>query len=124
MRKKRKISAKQSVAYNYAFLTHEPYIKALFNGSLTPASGAKDKKGDVDSKYFRIECKATQKDSFPLKKDLLNDLEEAVCGTNKDPVISLHFLNERGQCDAKYVLLQESDFMIYKKQLEILWDSE
>jgi Holliday junction resolvase len=63
-------------------------------GVLTPASGAKDVKGDVRVKRMvRIECKTTKHSSFSVTLDMVRKLEEAALATGEMPAFLIEFNN-------------------------------
>lgn len=64
----------------------ESNVAKLVDGKQTPNSGATPFiKGDVTTKDFIIECKTTMtnKDSYSVKKEVLNKLKSEAFATNK-----------------------------------------
>lgn len=61
-------------------------------GSRTPASGARDVKGDVRVKRIaRIECKTTKHKSFSVTLDMVRKIEEAALSAGEIPVLVVEF---------------------------------
>lgn len=76
----------------------EREIAQRFNGKLTPASGARDVKGDVRIKGIaRIECKTTKHKSFSVSLDMLRRLEESAANGGEVPVIIIEFHDNDGR---------------------------
>lgn len=69
-----------------------------FKGFRTPASGAREVKGDVRVKgKMRIECKTTKHKSFSVTLDMVRKIEEAgLIGGGEVPVLLVEF-NDNGK---------------------------
>jgi hypothetical protein len=66
-------------------------------GKLTPASGARDVKGDVRVKgVLRIEAKTTKNASFSVSLDMIRKIEEAAALSAELPVIIVEFNDGNG----------------------------
>lgn len=68
-------------------------------GKLTPGSGNKAVKGDVQ-KYrgvVRLECKTTSRNSFAISRKLIKTIEESALAHGEVPAIIIEFLHENGQ---------------------------
>jgi hypothetical protein len=64
---------------------------------LTPASGAKDLKGDIRAfKQVRIECKTTKHGSFSVSLAMLRKLEDAALAYGELPVFVIEFNDGAG----------------------------
>ncbi len=75
----------------------EKETAAALRAHLTPASGAKDVKGDVRlQRVARIECKTTKNKSFPVTLEMVRKLEEQALGAGEVPVWLIEF-NENGK---------------------------
>lgn len=67
-------------------------------GKTTPASGAKELKGDVQVKGIaRIECKTTQAKSFSVTRETLAKIEDAATSSGEVPALVVEFLNGAGR---------------------------
>lgn len=76
----------------------EREIANRLGGKLTPASGAKDVKGDVRIKgVARIECKTTKHRSFSVTLDMVDKLEEEAALTGELPVFVIEFNDGEGR---------------------------
>lgn len=68
-------------------------------GRITPGSGNKHVKGDIQKAFgvFRIEAKCTKNRSFSVTREMIRKIEEAgdLCG--EVGVIVIEFLNEQGK---------------------------
>lgn len=72
----------------------EKEMAARIGGKTTPASGARDMKGDVRLKSItRLECKTTTKKSFSVTRDMLKKIENASVGSGELPVFVVEFLD-------------------------------
>lgn len=61
-------------------------------GRQTPASGARDVKGDVRVKRVaRIECKTTKHKSFSVTLDMVRKIEDAALSSGEVPVLLVEF---------------------------------
>jgi len=75
----------------------EKETAARFRGYCTPASGAKDIKGDVRVKgVARIECKTTKHKSFTVTLDMARKIEEAAMSAGEYPVLLVEFNDGNG----------------------------
>lgn len=71
---------------------------ARLKGRAIPASGAKFRKGDVEvPDLVRIECKATEADSFRVTKGMLRTIENASIGSGQIPMMEIEFVDENGK---------------------------
>lgn len=76
----------------------EREIALRIGGKLTPASGAKDIKGDVRVKGIsRIECKTTKHKSFSVSLAMLARLEESALSCAEMPAIIIEFHDDDGR---------------------------
>lgn len=76
----------------------EREVAKRLGGRLTPASGAKDVKGDVRIKgVARIECKTTKHESFSVSLKMLHKLEESALMTGEVPAIIIEFHDNDGR---------------------------
>jgi len=75
-------------------------------GSLTPASGAKDIKGDVrKTGVCRIECKTTKHSSFSVTLDMVRRIEEAALPYGEMPIILVEFNDGAGKKVAELAIV-------------------
>lgn len=68
-------------------------------GRLTPGSGNKEIKGDVQ-KYrgvVRLECKTTRNNSFSVTRKLVKQIEESALAHGEVPAIIVEFIGEDGK---------------------------
>lgn len=71
---------------------------ARLRGRLTPASGAKDEKGDVRVRgIVRVECKTTKHKSFSVTLDMAQKIEEAALSGAEIPVLLIEFNDNAGK---------------------------
>lgn len=76
----------------------EKGLAARVGGRLTPASGARDVKGDVRVKgIMRIEAKTTKRRSFSVTLDMIHQIEDAAVSTGEMPVIIVEFITPEGK---------------------------
>lgn len=76
----------------------ERELAKSLRGSLTPASGARDTKGDVRIKgVVRLEAKTTKNKSYSLTLDTVHKIEEAATKSNEVPVIVVEFNDGAGK---------------------------
>ena len=69
------------------------------NGKLTPGSGNKTIKGDVQ-KYrgvVRLECKTTRNNSFSVTRKTVRKIEESALAHGEVPAIIIEFIGEDGR---------------------------
>lgn len=79
-------------------LRQERKLAKRLNGRVTPGSGNQFTKGDVQlKKVMRIECKATEKKSFRVTKEMIDKIEEAAMSSGELPAIEINLVNERGR---------------------------
>lgn len=76
----------------------EKGLAQKLGGRLTPASGAKDVKGDVRIKgMVRVEAKTTLHKSFSVSLDMIGKIEDAATGSAEMPVIVIEFHDGHGR---------------------------
>lgn len=76
----------------------EKALAGRVGGKLTPASGARDVKGDVRVKgILRIEAKTTKRRSFSVTLDMIAQIEDAAVSTGEMPVIIVEFITPEGK---------------------------
>lgn len=76
----------------------EKELAKRLRGALTPASGAKDEKGDVRvRRVARVECKTTKHKSFSVTLDMIQKIEEAALSTGEMPILLVEFINTQGK---------------------------
>lgn len=75
------------------FDKHEERVSKSIIGHRTKASGAGLDKGDAKSKFLRVECKSTEKDSLSIKKSWLDKINSEARITGKEPVFAFQFNN-------------------------------
>lgn len=86
--------------------TQESEGAARFGGRVTPASGAKDKKGDIQVKGIaRIECKTTTKNSFSVTREMVDKIAKAGMGSAEIPVILIEFLDKTGKPESELAVI-------------------
>ena len=69
---------------------------ARLKGRAIPASGSKFRKGDAEvPDVVRIECKATEADSFRVTKDMLRKIENAAVGSGQFAMIEIEFVDAK-----------------------------
>lgn len=86
------------------FQIHEKRDSKNFSGKMTPGSGSKSIKGDVQTDDLLIECKCTEKSQYILKKEVLQKLKSQAFNIGKTPILSLEI------CDEKWMLI-EANFL-------------
>ena len=69
------------------------------NGKLTPGSGNKTIKGDVQGYrgVVRLECKTTRNNSFSVTRKLVKQIEESALAHGEVPAIIIEFIGEDGR---------------------------
>lgn len=76
----------------------EREVAKRLSGRLTPASGAKDEKGDVRiPRVARIECKTTKHKSFSVTLEMAQKIEEAALSGAEMPVLLVEFNDNAGK---------------------------
>lgn len=76
----------------------EMSLAKMLKGSRTPASGARDVKGDVRvRRLLRVEAKTTKHRSFSVTLDMLRKIEQAALGTGEMPAIVVEFNDGNGR---------------------------
>lgn len=94
-----------STAYKHS-PKQEKRIAKKVGGYRTPASGSKRQKGDVRIPgIVRIECKATQKKSFSVTREMLTKIDEATGATGELPILQVEFLDEHGKLDGAFAVV-------------------
>lgn len=87
--------AKLSSAYKRA-PKQEKATVARLKGRAIPASGSKFRKGDAEvPDLVRIECKATEADSFRVTKDMIRKIENASVGSGQIAMIEIEFVDDK-----------------------------
>lgn len=72
----------------------EREVAHRIGGLLTPASGAKDVKGDVRLKRVaRIECKTTKNKSFSVTREMVAKLEDEASLSGEMPIFIIEFID-------------------------------
>jgi len=85
----------------------EKAVAKAFEGRTTLASGAlKFDKGDVETSKYLIECKTTEKNSFIIKKAVLEKIRREAINKHKFPLMSIEF-----QGYGRFILLREDLFL-------------
>jgi Holliday junction resolvase len=70
----------------------EKEVAKRLRGITTPASGAKEMKGDVRVRdIVRIECKTTKNKSFSVTLDMVRKIEDAAIPSGEIPVMLIEF---------------------------------
>lgn len=82
-------------------------------GRLTPASGARDVKGDVRKKgVMRIEAKTTAHKSFSVTLDMVRKIEEAALSGGETPALVVEFTdNGKPICQVAVVPIYVLDLL-------------
>lgn len=76
----------------------ERELAGRLGGKLTPASGARDIKGDVRIKnVVRIEAKTTKNASFSVTREMIDKIETAAVAAAEMPVIIIEFNDGYGR---------------------------
>jgi hypothetical protein len=92
-------------AYKHA-PKQEKRIAKKVGGHTTPGSGSKRVKGDVRVKSIaRIECKATQRKSFSVTREMLEKIEMAAGATDEIPILQVEFLDAKGKIDGTFAVV-------------------
>lgn len=101
--------AKQSKAYHASPKLERKLAKTV-GGHRTSGSGNKREKGDVRKRgVMRIEHKATQHDSFRVTKTMLQKIELAATGCDEVPMLTIEFLDKRGDSEGAIACLRLED---------------
>ena len=108
--KKDKEVKNQSKAYNYS-KRQEREVNKRFSAWATAGSGNKTTKGDGRVKgKLRIECKATSKKSYSLKKDDWLRIRENAQGLNESVMYVVDFLDEDGEPELELITVDVREF--------------
>lgn len=84
---------------------HENFIAETLNGKVVIASGALYfAKGDVITPDFLIECKATQKTYYTLKRTIIEKIEKEALKCGRLPLLAIRIL------DKDFILFRVFDF--------------
>lgn len=76
----------------------EKALMKRIGGVLTPASGARDVKGDVRLKrVLRVEAKTTKNKSFSVTLEMIDKIEQAAASGAELPVIVIEFHDGYGR---------------------------
>lgn len=76
----------------------EKAVALRIGGRVTPASGAREVKGDVRLKgVVRVECKTTKHKSFSVTREMLAKIEDAAVMTGELPVLIVEFTDGKGR---------------------------
>lgn len=87
---------------------HEKDIAEVFNGRVQIASGAiplVGMKGDVVSPDYLIECKATEKSFYALKRKVVEKIEKEALKCGRIPILAIRVSN------TDYILYRVFDFI-------------
>lgn len=87
---------------------HEKDIAQFFNGKVQIASGAiplVGLKGDVITQDYLIECKATEKSFYTLKRKVVEKIEKEAMKCGRTPLLAIRVLN------TDYILFRAYDFI-------------
>lgn len=96
---------KQGLAYKRSGKQEGQLAKKL-GGRVTKGSGSQREKGDVrKTGLCRIECKSTQRLSFPVTRDTLFKIQSAAASTSEIPALIVEFLNERGAVENEIAII-------------------
>lgn len=96
---------------------HEKDIAEIFNGRTQIASGAiplVGMKGDVISPDYLIECKATEKTFYALKRKVVEKIEKEALKCGRVPILAIRISN------ADYILCRVFDFVDTFSEMEVL----
>lgn len=84
----------------------EKALAKRFGGAVTPASGARDVKGDVRvKKLLRIEAKTTKNKSFSVTLDMVQKIEQAAAMSGEMPAMVIEFNDGFGKRIAEVALV-------------------
>lgn len=84
---------------------HEGFIAEALNGKVVIASGALYfAKGDVITTDYLVECKATQKSYYVLKRVIIEKIEKEALKCNRLPLLAIRIL------DNDFILFRLLDF--------------
>lgn len=100
---------KTAPAYKHA-PKQEKKTAMILGGRQIAASGRGWKKGDVEvPSVARIECKATQHDSFRVSREMLGKIE-AACGLDGQfPILEIEFVDISGNSNGALCVIKRSD---------------
>lgn len=96
---------------------HEKDIAKAFNGRTQIASGAiplVGLKGDVISLDYLVECKATEKSFYSLKRKVVEKIEKEALKCGRVPILAIRV------SDTDYILCRVFDFVDTTVEQEIL----
>ena len=104
------------------FQKHEKALAIDLKGRRTPASGAipvAALKGDVITEYCMVEAKCTEKQSYILRRIVLDKLLWQAMQAGKTPVFALKFCDEVKQVyqEQEWFMLPKSVFLKVMEQL-------
>lgn len=86
----------------------EAAVAKRIGGTTTPASGARDVKGDVQLKrVVRIECKTTAAKSFSVTREMLHKIDGAALSSGEVPAMAIEFVNKSGKPIGSVVIMPE-----------------
>lgn len=81
------------------------------SGDLTPASGARDSKGDMKLGDFLVESKATGQKTMRLEHGWLLKITNEATQIGKKPLLILQFTNDEGKpVGGSWVCMREVEF--------------
>lgn len=90
---------------------HESSLAEDVNGKRTVGSGNKSDKGDVKTKKYRYEAKATEKRSFSIKLDWLEKITKEAIDSGRLPVLSILLESAESPCTKKWVMIEQEHFI-------------
>lgn len=96
---------------------HEKDIAEVFNGRVQIASGAiplVGMKGDVVSPDYLIECKATEKSFYALKRKVVEKIEKEALKCGRIPILAIRVSN------TDYILYRIFDFIDTLSNIEAI----
>lgn len=93
---------------------HENFIAETLNGKVVIASGALYfAKGDVITPDFLIECKATQKTYYTLKRTIIEKIEKEALKCGRLPLLAIRIV------DNDFILFRLFDFKDVDFEVEV-----
>lgn len=88
-----------------------------YDGRVTPASGSRDSKGDVESATELIECKHTERASYSLKvADLLKLARQAIL-RDRRMVLEIEYTRPDGTHPVRFVVLNKDEYVAMRDEL-------
>lgn len=93
------------------FQKHEDHLAKTVEGKKTPASGALNKKGDVQTSTTIYEAKSTDSRSLSLKLDWLEKVTDEALRLGKKPILSIYFSGAELPCQKQWFLVDEATYM-------------